>query len=109
MLSPLQLRFREETKAAPTGTLRPRIGKTKALSARFATRHNIWYPRNFGLPNGPNELRDWYPSWDPDEEFIIYAHSDLINAYYLRSGVTQQISAAGAPSYRYPNVVGSVK
>lgn len=51
----------------------------------------------------------WYASWDPDEEFIIYAHSGAINAYFLPSGVTTQISAEGAPTYRYPNVVGSVK
>jgi len=51
----------------------------------------------------------WYPSWDPDEQFIIYAHGNVINAYFLQTGITTQISSNDALSYRYPNVVGSVK
>jgi Tol biopolymer transport system component len=51
----------------------------------------------------------WYPSWDPDEQFIIYAHSGVINAYFLDTGETTQISSHDDLEYRYPNVVGSVK
>lgn len=51
----------------------------------------------------------WYPSWDPDERFIIYAHSGVINAYFMETGETTQISSNDGLTYRYPNVVGSVK
>jgi hypothetical protein len=51
----------------------------------------------------------WYPSWDPDERFIIYAHSGVIEAYFLDTGETIQVSSNDELSYRYPSVVGSVK
>jgi hypothetical protein len=51
----------------------------------------------------------WYPSWDPDEGFVIWAHAARINAYFLDDGTTTQISSNDHLEYRYPNVKGSVK
>jgi hypothetical protein len=52
---------------------------------------------------------DWYPSWSPDEKYIVYAHSGVIRAYSLETGITEQISSHDDLDYRYPTVVGQTK
>jgi hypothetical protein len=52
---------------------------------------------------------DWYPSWTPDEKYIVYAHSGVIRAYSLETGITEQISSHDDLDYRYPTVVGQTK
>jgi Tol biopolymer transport system component len=52
---------------------------------------------------------DWYPSWSPDEKYIVYAHSGVIRAYSLETGITEQISSRDDLDYRYPTVVGQTK
>jgi|GEM_PF-615670 len=52
---------------------------------------------------------DWYPSWSPDEQHIIYTHSKVIRAYSLETGITEQISSHDELDYRYPTIVGQTK
>jgi hypothetical protein len=52
---------------------------------------------------------DWYPSWDPNEEHLVYAHSGVIRGYSLETGITEQISSHDELDYRYPTIVGQTK
>ncbi|MFZ1863550.1 MAG: hypothetical protein WAU39_04960 [Polyangiales bacterium] len=52
---------------------------------------------------------DWYPSWSPDEQYIVYAHSGVIRSYSLETGITEQISSRDDLDYRYPTVIGQTK
>jgi hypothetical protein len=52
---------------------------------------------------------DWYPSWDADEKHILYAHSGVIRAYDLETGITEQISSHDELDYRYPTGIGQTK
>ena len=49
--------------------------------------------------------KDWYPSWTPDEDYIVYAHDGVIRGYDLQTGNTEQISSRDELEYRYPTVV----
>ncbi|UCD84527.1 MAG: PD40 domain-containing protein [Deltaproteobacteria bacterium] len=70
---------------------------------------NLTFENEVEITEFDPSIVSWYPSWDPDEGYIIWAHNNKINAYFLEDGTTTQISSNDDLEYRYPNVKGSVK